>query len=84
MSEAVIVALISGAVTLAGTILTILATSRKTEESFKVHQAVTDEKIENLTREVQKHNGFAEKIPVIEEKIKVANNRIADLEKHVK
>lgn len=84
MSEAIVVALISGAVTLFGTIFTILQTSRKQEESFKVHQAVTDEKIETLTREVAKHNGFAEKIPVIEEKIKVANNRISDLENLVK
>lgn len=84
MSEAILVALISGAVTLFGTILTILQTSRKTEESFKIHQAVTDEKIENLTHEVRRHNGFAEKIPVIEEKIKVANNRISDLESLVK
>lgn len=44
-------------------------------------QAVTDTKLENLTEEVRKHNGFAEKIPVIEEKIKVANKRIDDLER---
>ena len=44
-------------------------------------QAVTDTKLENLTAEVRKHNGFAEKIPVIEEKIKVANKRIDDLER---
>ena len=81
MSEAIIVAIITGGISLLGTILTILQTSRKTEESFRVHQAVTDEKIENLTHEVRKHNGFAEKIPVLEEKIKVANNRLADLEK---
>lgn len=46
-------------------------------------QAVTDTKLEDLTREVRKHNGFAEKIPVLEEKVKVANNRIADLERKV-
>lgn len=48
----------------------------------KLHEAqsVTDTKLEELTREVRKHNGFAEKIPVIEEKIKVANHRIDDLE----
>ena len=43
-------------------------------------QTVTDVKIEELTREVRKHNSFAEKIPVIEEQIKVANHRIDDLE----
>ena len=84
MSDAVIVALISGAVTLFGTVFTILQTSRKTEESFKIHQAVTDEKIENLTREVREHNGFAQRIPVLEEQIKVANHRIGDLENMAK
>ena len=43
-------------------------------------QAVTETKLEELTREVRKHNNFAERIPVIEEKIKVANKRIEDLE----
>ena len=43
-------------------------------------QAVTDTKLEELTREVRKHNGFAEKIPVIQRDIEVANHRIADLE----
>lgn len=69
MSEAIIVALITGGISLIGTILTILQTSKKTEESFKVHQAVTDEKIENLTREVRKHNGFAERLPKLEQKV---------------
>lgn len=44
-------------------------------------QAVTETKLEELTREVRKHNEFAERIPVIEEKIKVANKRIDDLER---
>lgn len=80
MSEAIIVALISAAVTLIGTVLAVVQTSKKTQEGFSIHQAVTDEKIEHLTREVRRHNGFAEKIPVIEEQIKVANHRIDDLE----
>lgn len=67
--EAVISALITGIVTLAGV---LIANSKS--------QAVTDVKIEELTREVRKHNSFAEKIPVIEEQIKVANHRIDDLE----
>ena len=44
-------------------------------------QAVTDTKLEELTREVRKHNGFAEKIPVMQEQIKVINHCIEDLEK---
>lgn len=69
MSEAIIVALITGAISLIGTVLTILQTSKKTEESFKIHQAVTDEKIENLTREVRRHNNFAERLPALEQKV---------------
>ncbi len=47
-------------------------------------QAVTETKLEELTREVRKHNNFAERIPVIEEKISVANHRIDDLESAIK
>lgn len=67
--ETIVAALITGIVTLAGV---LIANSKS--------QAVTDVKIEELTREVRKHNSFAEKIPVIEEQIKVANHRIDDLE----
>ena len=80
MSESVIVALISGLVTLLGTVFAVFQASKKTDEQIKINQAVTDTKIEELTREVRLHNGFAEKIPVIEERIKVINNRIQDLE----
>lgn len=81
MSEAIIVALITGGLTLAGTVITVLAASRKQQESLRVQQAVTDQKIEELTREVREHNNFARRMPVVEEQIKVANHRIADLEK---
>ena len=67
--ETIFAAIITGIVTLAGV---LIANSKS--------QAVTDVKIEELTREVRKHNSFAEKIPVIEEQIKVANHRIDDLE----
>jgi len=80
MSEAIIVALITGGLTLFGTILTILQTSKKTEESFKIHQAVIDEKIENLTREVRKHNNFAERLPVLEQKVSDINDRLKHVE----
>ena len=80
MSEAIIVALITGGLSLAGVVITCLATARKTEKATAVAQAVTDTKIEELTREVRLHNGFAEKIPVIQEQIKVINHRIEDLE----
>lgn len=85
MTEAIIVALITGGLALIGTVVSVSASNRKaTQEmtaSMQTAQKVTDVKIEELTREVRKHNDFAERIPVLEEKIKVANNRIADLEK---
>lgn len=80
MSDTILVALISGGVTLFGTILTIILTSNKTDENLKINQAVTDAKIEELTREVREHNNFAQRVPVMEEQIKVINHRIKDLE----
>lgn len=56
---------------------------QRLDAKIEKYQAVTDNKIEELTREVRKHNGFAESIPVIQEQIKVANHRIGDLEKRV-
>ena len=47
-------------------------------------QAVTDTKLEELAREVREHNGFARRMPVVEEQIRVINHRIADLEKEQK
>jgi peptidoglycan hydrolase CwlO-like protein len=80
MSEAIIVAIITGGLSLIGVVVTCLATAKKNETALQVAQAVTDTKIEELTREVRKHNNFAEKIPVIQEQIKVINHRIDDLE----
>ena len=80
MSESIIVALITGGLSLVGVVVTCLATSKKTEKATAVSQAVTETKIDELTREVRAHNGFAEKIPVMQEQIKVINHRIEDLE----
>ena len=66
----IIVALLTGAITLVGV---LISNSRS--------QAVTDTKLEELTREVREHNGFAKRMPVLEEQIKVINHRIADLER---
>lgn len=76
----IIVAVISGGLALIGVIISNVASSRKTQAQIEVSQAVTDTKIEELTREVRKHNGFAERMPVVEEQIKVMNHRIGDLE----
>lgn len=80
MTEAITVALITGGLSLIGVIIASIAGNRRTEQKIQVAQAVTDTKIEELTREVRKHNGFAEKIPVMQEQIKVINHRLADLE----
>ena len=80
MSEAIIVAIITGFMTLAGTALTVWSSAKKTDQNLRVAQAITDTKIDELTREVREHNGFARRLPVVEEQIKVINHRIEDLE----
>lgn len=69
MASDIIVAIITGILTLGG----VLISNSKT-------QAVTDTKLEELTREVREHNNFARRVPVMEEQVKVINHRIADLE----
>ena len=78
--ENIIVALITGGLALVGVVITNVSGNRSVQSKLERNQAVTDTKIEELTREVRLHNGFAERIPVIEEKIKVINHRIEDLE----
>lgn len=80
MNEAIVVALITGGLSLVGVIVTSLVTARKSENAIKIAQAVTDTKIQELTREVREHNNFAKRMPVVEEQIKVINHRIGDLE----
>ena len=80
MSEAILVALITGGLSLAGVVVTCLATAKKTEKATAVAQAIPDTKIEELTREVRSHNNFARRMPVVEEQIRIINLRIEDLE----
>ncbi len=80
----IIVALITGGLTLVGVIITNLTSNKKIEHKIQISQAITDTKVDELTREVRMHNNFAERIPVIEEKIKVMNHRISDLESEEK
>ena len=73
--ESIVTALITGGITLLG----VLIANGKS-------QAVTETKLDELTREVREHNGFARRMPVVEEQIKVINHRIEDLEeinKHI-
>ena len=69
MAESIIVAIITGVLTLAGVLI-----------SNSKSQAVVEEQVKELTREVREHNNFAKRIPVVEEQLKVVNHRIADLE----
>lgn len=80
MVESILTALIAGGLALIGTVITVAAASRKTEQHIKTHQAVTDEKITELTREVREHNNFARRMPVVEEKIKNIDDRVKNLE----
>lgn len=80
MGEGVIVAIITGVLTLAGTIITVSVGNSKTNENIRINQAVTDTKLDALTREVREHNNFAHRMPVVEEQIKAINHRIEDLE----
>ena len=78
--EGIIVALITGGLSLVGVILTNAHSNRSIENKLMIAQAVTDTKIDQLAVEVQKHNNFSSRMPVVEEQIKVINHRIDDLE----
>lgn len=78
--ESIIVALITGGLSLIGVIITTRNNSKRMEQQLQTAQVVTDTKIDELTREVREHNNFARRMPVLEERIKVANHRIDDLE----
>lgn len=69
-----------GALALIGVIITNNRANNKMQNKMTTAQAVTDERISELTREVRVHNNFARRVPVIEEQIKVANHRLTDLE----
>ena len=84
MSEAVLSAIITAVLALVGTVITVVTTNRQTlaaldkkselsdaklEAELEKHMAVTDTKIEELTREVRAHNEFAKRVPVLEEKV---------------
>ena len=81
--EAIIAAFITGILSLTGVVISNLVSNAKMSQSLEKAQAVTDEKIEEPTREVREHNNFARRVPVLEEKAKVADHRISDLEKHI-
>jgi hypothetical protein len=80
--DSIIVALITGGLSLVGVIVTSLATSKKQEKAAAVAQAVMDTKIDELTREVREHNNFAQKMPAIQQRLTDLERRVGVLENY--
>lgn len=79
MAESIIVALITGAFSLIGIYVTTRENGKRIEAQLFTAQAVTDTKIEELTREVREHNNFARRMPVVEEQIKDIKEEVSTL-----
>ena len=77
MTEAIIVALITGGITLIGNILALYASSKKTQADMKTKLAVMETKMDNLTEEVRIHNDFGRRIPVLEAKVEALEKKTA-------
>lgn len=80
MSEGIIIAIITGVLTLTGTIITVIIGNNKSLAAIDKNQAVTDTKLDALTEEVKRHNNFAQRIPVIETQIQNLDTRVSKLE----
>lgn len=80
MLSEIVTALITGGLALLGVVITNNSNNQKLQAKLETAQAVTDCKIDELTREVREHNNFARRMPVVEEQIKVVNHRIKDIE----
>lgn len=79
MSDAILVAIITGGLSLLGIIYSSGKSANKVDAKLDKQQAVIETKLNELTREVREHNNFARRVPVVEEQIKVINHRIEDL-----
>ena len=88
MTEGIIIALITGLFSFGASLIANSSSNKKLVNDFKLEvvktQAITDTKLEELTREVREHNNFAKRMPVVEEQIKVINHRIEDIENDIK
>lgn len=76
--ETIIGCVITGVLSLVGVILTNNSSNKKIENNLEKNQAVTDTKIEELTREVRQHNSFAQRIPVLEVRIEELERKMKD------
>lgn len=80
MDTSIIVSIISAIVTIVTVIINTKASNREIQHKLETNQAVFETKLDNLTSEVKSHNNFAQRMPVVEEQIKVINHRLEDLE----
>ena len=80
MSDGVIIAIITGMLTLAGTIITVIVGQNKAMAAMDKNQAITDVKLSALTDEVKKHNNFAQSIPLMEAQLQNLDTRVSRLE----
>lgn len=80
MSDGIVIAIITGGLTLIGTIITVIIGNNKSLAAMDKNQAVTDTKLDALTEEVKRHNNFAQRIPVIENQIQNLDSRVSKLE----
>ena len=83
MNEGIIIAIITGGLTLIGTIITVIVGNNKAIATMDKNQAVTDTKLEALTEEVKKHNNFAQRLPVVEANIEALARRVDSIETRV-
>lgn len=81
MDNAIVVAIITGGLSLLGVVFSNVFNNSKTRAELDKQQAITNTKLDELAREVREHNGFARRLPVVEEQIKSINHRLEDLEK---
>ncbi len=79
--EGIVSAVITGVLTLVGVVITNISSNKKIEKKLEIAQAVTDCKIDELTRETREHNNFAHRVPVMEEQISVLKSEVANLKK---
>lgn len=80
MIETIVASLITGGLALIGVVITNLANARKTDAKLQIAQAVTQEKLEELTRKVREHNHFAQRVPTLEREVKDIKGHIGRLE----
>ena len=78
--ESILAAIITGSLALVGVVITNVSGNRSVRTKLERNQAVTDTKLEELTRDVREHNNFARRMPVVEEKLKALEHRVKHLE----